>query len=78
MFTAWFGVVAPSGTPAAVAAKLNQEMNAVVALPEVKEQLLKIGFDPAPAMTVAQFGALLKGDTEKWTRLVRDAKITAE
>jgi len=76
--TSWFGVVAPTGTPAAVAAKLNQEMNAVVALPQVKEQLLKIGFDPAPALSVAQFGVLLKNDTQQWTKLVRDAKITAE
>ena len=76
--TSWFGVVAPTGTPAAVAAKLNQEMNAVVALPEVKEQLLRIGFDPAPALSVAQFGALLRNDTQQWTKLVRDAKITAE
>ena len=70
--------MAPTGTPAAVTAKLNKEMNAVVALPEVKEQLLRIGFDPAPAMTVAQFGALVRSDTEKWTKLVRDTKITAE
>jgi tripartite-type tricarboxylate transporter receptor subunit TctC len=76
--TSWFGVVAPAGTPPAAISRLNQEMNTVLALPEVKEQLLKIGFDPAPAMTAAQFGAMIKNDTETWGRVIREAKITAE
>jgi hypothetical protein len=47
-------------------------------MPEVKEQLLKIGFDPAPALSPAQFGILLQNDADKWGKVVRDAKITAE
>jgi len=76
--TSWFGVVGPANIPAAIAEKLNESMNAVLAMAEVKQQLVKIGFDSAPAMTPAEFGALLKNDTEKWSKVVQDAKITAE
>lgn len=43
----WLGMVAPAHTPPEVIAKLNGEMNAILALPEVKERILSLGNDPA-------------------------------
>ncbi|HTR87669.1 MAG TPA: tripartite tricarboxylate transporter substrate binding protein [Reyranella sp.] len=44
----WAGLFAPNGTPPAVIERLNRELIAVLALPEVKERLSKVGADPAP------------------------------
>ena len=44
--TAWTALFAPAGTPAAVVELLNSKVNAVLALAEVKEGLLKVGVEP--------------------------------
>ena len=66
----WFGVVAPAGTPADIIAKLNQELVAVMRLPEVEEQLRRQGIEPMTS-TPAEFAAFLRADIRKWGELVR-------
>lgn len=75
---AWFGVTAPAGTPPAVLARLNQEFNAVLAITELQQHLLRIGFDPVPATSPAEFGKLYADDVAKWGKVIRDAKILPE
>lgn len=75
---AWFGIVAPSGTPAEVIARLNQAVNAVLAMPDLQQHLLKIGFDTVPAMSPAEFGNLIRSEITKWGKVIRDAKITRD
>ena len=48
--TGWFGVLAPAGTPAAVIARLNKEINAVLSDPDVKERLAWLGVEPGAAL----------------------------
>jgi tripartite-type tricarboxylate transporter receptor subunit TctC len=73
----WFGLVAPKGTPNAIIDKLNTEINAVVADPDMKTRLVGLGVPPMP-MTPAAFGQLIAEDTDKWAKVIRAANIKAE
>jgi tripartite-type tricarboxylate transporter receptor subunit TctC len=75
--TAWFGIAAPTGTPNEIIDKLNSEINAGLADPKNKERFLDLGGVPMP-MTPTQFGKLIADETEKWTKVIRAAKIRPE
>ena len=66
----WFGVVAPAGTPGEIIAKLNQELVAVMHMPDVEEQLRRQGIEPMTS-TPGEFAAFLRSDIRKWGELVR-------
>jgi tripartite-type tricarboxylate transporter receptor subunit TctC len=75
--TAWFGAVAPKGTPAEIVDKLNKEINAGLADPRMKARFaelsgIEIGGSPA------DFGKLIVEETEKWAKVVRAANIKIE
>ena len=73
----WWGVLAPRGLPEPVLARLNGEINKLLATAEMKEFLLREGAEPAP-MTPAAFGALLRGDIARWKKVAAEAGIKAE
>jgi tripartite-type tricarboxylate transporter receptor subunit TctC len=73
----WTGLFAPAGTPAPVVEKLNREVNAVLAMPEMKERLASLGIEPDP-MTAAGFTAYAKQEVAKWSQLVKQAGIEPE
>jgi tripartite-type tricarboxylate transporter receptor subunit TctC len=75
--TAWFGIGAPKNVPAEMVEKLNREINAGLADPKVKEQLLGLGGTPMP-MSPQEFGAFIASETEKWAKVVKFANIKAE
>ena len=68
--TAWFGFAAPAGTPAAVIARLNAEINKVMANPEVRDKLVAQGFEIAKADTPEAFGRLMQDDLARWVQIV--------
>ncbi len=70
----WFAVLAPAGTPSAMVSRLNSEFNAALKPVEMRERLLKQGFESAGS-TPAQFAAYLRAETEKWTKVVHEARI---
>jgi tripartite-type tricarboxylate transporter receptor subunit TctC len=72
--SAWNGVAAPLRTPKAVIEKLNREINAAVAAPEVKQRLQDLGVD-AKGSTPEALRALLVSETAKWKKVVEEAKI---
>jgi tripartite-type tricarboxylate transporter receptor subunit TctC len=72
--SAWNGVAVPAKTPKAVIARLNREINAIVALPEVKQRLQELGVD-ARGSTSQAFHDLLVSDIAKWQRVIEKAKI---
>lgn len=76
-FGAWQGVLAPAGTPRAIVAKLNGEINAVLKDPEASSTLVKLGFTPVGG-TPEQFRDLIASAIDKWGRVIRDAKIKVE
>jgi tripartite-type tricarboxylate transporter receptor subunit TctC len=73
----WIGVWGPPGMPADLLAKYNSEIRAIVALPEMREQLASQGLVPNTG-TPEQFAKLVKDDFEKWGKVIRDAKIKAD
>jgi tripartite-type tricarboxylate transporter receptor subunit TctC len=68
--TIWLGIMAPAGTPAAVVAKLNAEINKVLARPDVKEAWAKQGAVPM-SMSPTEFDAYLRSDITKWADVVK-------
>ena len=67
--TIWIGVMAPKGTPEPVVAKLNAEINRILARDAVKTEWAKQGATPL-SMSPAQFDAYLRKDIEKWAKVV--------
>ena len=76
-FGAWQGVLAPAGTPRALVARLNADINAILKEPEASASLTKIGFTPVGG-TPEQFGKLVASDIDRWGRVIREAKIKVE
>ncbi len=65
----WYGLFAPAGTPAAVVATLNAEVNKLLATADMKAAIQAQGAEPL-ALTPAQFDTLLKTDYAKWKGIV--------
>ena len=76
-FGAWQGVLAPAGTPRAIVARLNTEINAVLKDAEASRSLVKLGFTPVGG-TPEQFHGLIRSNIDKWGRVIREAGIRAE
>ena len=72
--TTWFGVLAPAGTPPAIVTKLNAEINNLLRQPEVREQIGRLGADPA-GNTPEQFAAHIKTEIAKWAKVIKAANI---
>ena len=68
--SAWFGVGMPKGTPPAIIAKLNREINEVLADPKVAARLAELG-GVSIASSPAEFGKLHAAETEKWAKVVK-------
>src|SRR5689334_1945937 len=62
---AWNGVLVPAGTPKAIVTRLNTEINAILKDPDVVQKLHALGFDLIGG-TPEDFGALIKGESDKW------------
>ncbi|WP_426524879.1 Bug family tripartite tricarboxylate transporter substrate binding protein [Bradyrhizobium sp. McL0615] len=71
------GIVAPTGTPKEIVDLLYREIAKAVTQPDVKERLAGLGFK-AVANTPDQFGARIKLEIEKWSKVVSDAKLRIE
>jgi len=76
-FEAWWGLLGPAGMPAEVVARLNTEVNKVLATQEFKDFLLKEGALPAPG-TPAQFAATIAADIPRWKKLAQQQNIKPE
>jgi tripartite-type tricarboxylate transporter receptor subunit TctC len=70
----WYGLVAPAGTPPALVGRLNAEVNAALALPEVAQQLAVEGATPMPGPPKA-FGDLIAREIPRWARVVKAGNI---
>jgi tripartite-type tricarboxylate transporter receptor subunit TctC len=73
----WYAVLAPARMPPELVAKLNADVNAVMALPDVRENLLRQGLIPVTS-TPGELGALVKSDLARWAKVIADAKITTD
>ena len=73
----WYGVVAPAGTPEAVIARLNAEVNHALATPELNARLVAEGAEAAPT-TPQAFGAFIAAEIERWRPVIQKAGLKAE
>jgi tripartite-type tricarboxylate transporter receptor subunit TctC len=73
----WGGLLAPAGTPKAVVAKLNAEVNRILALPDVRQKLMDAGIEPAQG-SPAQFAGFIESEMGKWAKVAKDAGIQPE
>ena len=73
----WFGVLAPAATPKDIVARLNTEMAKVIQSPEFKARMADIGAEPI-GNTSAQMAQQIASETEKFGKLVKEAKVVIE
>jgi len=73
----WQGLVAPKNTPVEIVDKLNAEINAGLADPQIKAWFAGHALVPMP-LAPAAFGTLIADETEKWGKVIRAAHITAD
>jgi tripartite-type tricarboxylate transporter receptor subunit TctC len=74
----WQGVLAPAGTPRAVVQRLNSEIARAMHAPEVHERIAVQGGNEIVTGTPEEFAALIRAELERYSRLIRDAKISAQ
>jgi tripartite-type tricarboxylate transporter receptor subunit TctC len=72
-----FGVMAPAGTPPAIIAKLNAELQKILASPETQEQMLQQGAY-AVQMTPEQSAVRLRQEIDQWAKVIKEAKIKSD
>jgi len=75
--TTWYGLLAPAGTPTAIIARLNAEVNRALKTPEVRERLASEGGE-ALGGSPEQFASFLRAEHAKWGRVVRESGARAE
>ena len=73
----WFGVMAPVGTPKEIVVRLNTELVKIIRSPEFKKRMDDIGAEPI-GNTPEQMGQQIKDDTERFAKLVKEAKVTID
>jgi tripartite-type tricarboxylate transporter receptor subunit TctC len=73
----WFGLLAPAGVPREVVTKLHREITRTLQAPEVSQRLTELGFEIV-ASSPEEFLALVRQESDKLGRLIRDNKIVAE
>ncbi len=73
----WFGVLAPAGTPKEIVARLNTELVKIVNAPDFRKKMEDIGAEPV-GNTPEQMARQIKDDTDRFARLVKDARVTIE
>ena len=69
---AWFGLFAPAGTPKEIVTRLNREVNAIVAQPDMRERLLGLGMEPALG-SPEDYAARQVADIAKWKKVVAES-----
>jgi tripartite-type tricarboxylate transporter receptor subunit TctC len=72
--TVWYGVCAQSGVPKAIQAKLHSTLHRVLNTPEMKARLAESTIEATPN-SQEEFATFIRGEVEKWTRVVRDANL---
>jgi tripartite-type tricarboxylate transporter receptor subunit TctC len=75
--TSWYSIVAPAATPPRVVERLQQEIAKALDTPDVKAKLAALGAEPV-GNTPAEFAAMIKSESAKWGKIVREAGIKPE
>jgi tripartite-type tricarboxylate transporter receptor subunit TctC len=73
----WFGVYAPAGTSKEIIAKLNRELIAVLNSSDMRDRLAILGAEPVGS-TPEGMAKTVAAETEKWTKVIREANVKIE
>src|SRR2546421_11597887 len=76
-FISWNGVHVRAGTPKAIVAKLNDELNRTLKLADIQERMAGLGLDPAGG-TPEAFAAFVKEDIARWAEVIKAANVRVE
>jgi tripartite-type tricarboxylate transporter receptor subunit TctC len=76
-YESWFGMLAPAGVPRTVLQKVSADIGKVLNLTDVRERMHKLGAVPSTS-TPEQFDVIIKNDTERNSRIVREAGVEAK
>jgi tripartite-type tricarboxylate transporter receptor subunit TctC len=75
--TAWFGLMAPAGTPKPILDRLYRETSKVMAMPEVRSKLESLGLQLV-GNAPDEFAGLIAAETAGWAKIIKDAGIAAQ
>jgi tripartite-type tricarboxylate transporter receptor subunit TctC len=75
--TTWYGLVGPGKLPSAIAQKINTDVNAVLAMPDVQERLDTYGAEDGGG-TAEKFTAFIQAERAKWAKVVKEAGVKGE
>jgi tripartite-type tricarboxylate transporter receptor subunit TctC len=75
-YDAWFGIMAPANTPAAVLDKVSRDVDAILQLPDVRKRLESQGVITVVS-TPQKFDMLIRSDTERFGKMLREAGVAA-
>ena len=75
--TTWYGLAGPGRLPAAIARKINDDVNKVLAMPDVQERLDTYGAEDGGGST-EKFAQFIRSETAKWAKVVKDGNIKVD
>jgi tripartite-type tricarboxylate transporter receptor subunit TctC len=73
--TTWYGVFAPAGTPAPIVNKLHADITRAMEAPDTRERLAAIGVDDTVTRTPEEFAVIVRNDTARYAKVVKDAGL---
>jgi tripartite-type tricarboxylate transporter receptor subunit TctC len=73
----WFGVLAPAGTPKDIVTRLNAEMVKIINTPDFRKRMTEVGAEPI-GNSPTEMAKQIKDDTDKYAKLVKEAKVVIE
>jgi tripartite-type tricarboxylate transporter receptor subunit TctC len=76
--TTWYGVFAPAGTPPAIVGRLHREIVKAMQAPETRSKLEGIGADGTVSRSPEEFAALVRSDTARYAKIVKDIGLKIE
>ena len=76
-YVAWFGMLAPAGTPKAIIDRMAEEMNKVAREPDMRPLLLRAALRPNPG-TPEQMAKLMRADYDRYGKLIKDINMKPE
>ena len=75
--TTWYGMIGPAKMPADLVARINRDINAAMAMPDVKERLAGVGAEDGGG-TAQQFADFMRAERVKWARVVKEANVKVD
>ena len=74
----WSSLMVPAKTPRAIVDRLHAAMNKVVRMPELRQQMLGIGFVPEASASPEAFSAFMQSEIARWGKVIKAAGVEAE